>query len=204
MTLYSFKGQYPQKLPFRIVLSNNMTRTDPSTFTDEEITDAGYIAVEDKPTITSSQVLSWNAETISWDVRDKTEEELLEESTEASNYRRMQINTHRDDRIASGFTFQNNIFDSRPEDQKRISGAALLAFMAILNGAQENDYMWHGGQEPFAWITQTNTTVQMDAQTVVEFGKVAAEWERAHIFAARTLKDMDIVPEDYTDDIYWP
>ena len=42
MTLYSLHGSRPQPLPFRITLPNGFTRTDPSTFTEEEITNAGF------------------------------------------------------------------------------------------------------------------------------------------------------------------
>ncbi len=40
--LYSHNGSRPEPLPFRITLPNGFTRTDPSTFTDEEITAAGF------------------------------------------------------------------------------------------------------------------------------------------------------------------
>ncbi len=42
MALYSFQGSRPEPLPFRITLPNGFTRTDPSTFTEDEITDAGF------------------------------------------------------------------------------------------------------------------------------------------------------------------
>jgi hypothetical protein len=44
----------------------------------------------------------------------------------------------------------------------------------------------------------------MDAFTVIEFGKKAAEHERAYVFAARSLKDMPVIPDDYEDPSYWP
>ena len=51
MTLYSYKTQYPDSnIPERIRLSDGNTRTDSSTFTPEELIDAGYILVED-PTV---------------------------------------------------------------------------------------------------------------------------------------------------------
>lgn len=75
--LYSKNGLYPTKLPFRITLSNGFTRTDPSTFTPEEIADAGYFAVSEPPILTQNQVLTWTG--MDWYVRDKTEEELVEE-----------------------------------------------------------------------------------------------------------------------------
>lgn len=40
--LYSHNGARPAPLPFRITLPNGFTRTDPSTFTEAEITAAGF------------------------------------------------------------------------------------------------------------------------------------------------------------------
>ena len=75
MTLYSKDGSYPNQIPFRIKLSNGLTRTDPSTFTPEETADAGYITVEDPPTsIPDTQILEWTG--TNWNIRDKTEQEL--------------------------------------------------------------------------------------------------------------------------------
>lgn len=204
MSLYSFNGQYPGPIPFRIRLSNGMTRTDPSTFTTWEIANAGYEEVDPAPIITSTQILSWSSELVDWVVRDKTAEELISEEIEKQNNLSNEITKHRDMLISQGFKFNDIMFDSRPEDQKRISGAALLAFIAISQGAPAGYYYWHGGSEPFTWIAQNNNTIEMDAYTVIEFGKAAAEHERAHIFAARALKDMIPMPEDYTNPIYWP
>ena len=73
--LYSKNGSYPNQIPFRIKLSNGLTRTDPSTFTPEEIADAGYITVEDPPaSILDTQILEWTG--TDWNIRDKTEQEL--------------------------------------------------------------------------------------------------------------------------------
>ena len=199
MTLYSYKTQYPTEMPFRIKLSDGRTRTDPTTFTPEEIADASYVAVRNKPEALPNQIVFWSASDVDWIIRNKNEQELQAES----DARRSKINGIRDARISRGFLFQYNMYDSRPEDQKRISGASQLAFMAIVAGAQPTDYLW-AGEEPFGWIAQDNSVTLMDAQTVVEFGKTAAEWERKHIFAARELKNMSTVPENYKDDSWWP
>ena len=202
MTLYSKNGSYPQPIPFRIILSDGRTRTDPTSFSEEEIADAGYIEVADPPTVANNEVLQWAG--TDWLVRNKTADELQNEALVRKTELSAQINAYRDKLISAGFWFNGVRFDSRPEDQKRINGSALLAFMAISAGAQEGDYYWHGGTEPFAWIAYDNSIVQMDAQTVIEFGKAAAEHERAHVFAARTLKDMDPIPDDITNPEYWP
>lgn len=77
--LYSYKAQYPKEIPFRIKLSSGMTRTDPSTFTVEEITDAGYTEAPNKPIPETNQIVEWNSATVDWIVRDKTEEEIANE-----------------------------------------------------------------------------------------------------------------------------
>jgi len=41
--LYSYLGSTPAPLPFRITLPSGFTRTDPGTFTPDEIAAAGYI-----------------------------------------------------------------------------------------------------------------------------------------------------------------
>jgi hypothetical protein len=78
--LYSKDNQYPQPIPFRIVLSDGRTRTDPSSFTEEEIADAGYVAVEDKPIAEENQLVNWIDG--SWVIYTKTQEEL---DTEIAN-----------------------------------------------------------------------------------------------------------------------
>jgi hypothetical protein len=47
--LYSIRQQRPAPLPFRIRLSNGFTRTEPASFTAEEIADAGYIGPYTEP-----------------------------------------------------------------------------------------------------------------------------------------------------------
>ena len=47
--LYSIRQQRPAPLPFRIRLSNGFTRTEPASFTAEEIADAGYVGSYTEP-----------------------------------------------------------------------------------------------------------------------------------------------------------
>jgi hypothetical protein len=160
----------------------------------EPSANSSQISVLGEPTYINGQ---WYQ---NWIVRDRTPEEVEERRANLSQL----ITIYRDEKIAEGFEFNDVMYDSRPEDQKRISGASLLAFMAIVQGAQPGDYYWHGGSDPFEWIAQDNTAVPMDAFTVIEFGKKAAEHERSYIFAARNLKDMPVIPDNYTDPSYWP
>ena len=74
MPIYTYKGHEPQPLPERIRLSNGLTRTDSSTFTEEEIANAGYTLAEDRPMITVFQNLSWNQ--TGWVVENKSDTEM--------------------------------------------------------------------------------------------------------------------------------
>jgi hypothetical protein len=73
--LYSYKNNLPATLPNRIRLSSGITRTDPLSFTPEEIADAGYVLAEPAPNINpNTQNLTWNG--TEWIVRDLTSVEL--------------------------------------------------------------------------------------------------------------------------------
>lgn len=114
------------------------------------------------------------------------------------------VDAERDRRIDAGVEFQGVMFQSRMTDRENIAGAAQLGFMAVVAGAEAGDLRWSNPDQDFAWIASDNSLVPMDAQTVVAFGKAAAERKQALIFAARQLKDMEPIPVDYTDDKWWP
>lgn len=72
--LYSHNQQWPQELPFRIKLADGSTRTDPNTFTAEELTDWGYTGPFTRPSFDQySEVLEWSGAEFS--VRPMTTEE---------------------------------------------------------------------------------------------------------------------------------
>ena len=112
--MYSYNNEYPiNSLPFRIVLSDGRTRTNPSSFTQEEWEDAGYLKVADKPAYdASTQVLEWLGVN-GWNVRSKTTEELQQDLTNHINKTVKQINKIRDNNIYSEkyFAQANAYFD---------------------------------------------------------------------------------------------
>jgi hypothetical protein len=97
MTLYSYNRNYPETIPFRIRLSDGSTRTDPTTFSIYDISDAGYTEVPDMPVPSSTQKVCWDAVNINWILEDKTLEELQAETDALWN----QIRDDRDNRIAA-------------------------------------------------------------------------------------------------------
>ena len=75
--LYSKNGSYPAPLPHRIVMPDGLTRTDASTFTEEEIAAAGYVVVEDQPIVEYPNKVDWTSE--GWVVRGPNETEIYQE-----------------------------------------------------------------------------------------------------------------------------
>lgn len=61
--LYTRNSSYPAALPHAITLSNGFIRTDPSSFTAAEISDAGYVAAPDQPVYNiETEQLGWDGE----------------------------------------------------------------------------------------------------------------------------------------------
>lgn len=58
--LYSHSNARPEPLPFRITLPNGFTRTDPATFTEDEIAAAGFTGPYTEPIYDpTTQQLDW-------------------------------------------------------------------------------------------------------------------------------------------------
>lgn len=132
-----------------------------------------------------------------------TEAEIKEHTNPTVLATTIDVDVERDRRIDAGIEFQGVLFQSRTTDRENIAGAAQLGFMAVAGGAEPDDLRWSNPSKDFAWIASDNSLVPMDAQTVVAFGKAAAERKQALIFAARQIKDLDPIPADFTDDKWW-
>lgn len=114
-----------------------------------------------------------------------------------------QVDAERDRRIASGFMFNGKLIQSKMTDRENVSGAAQLAFMAIVGGALPGDLRWSDPDNDFAWIAADNTLFTLDAPGTVNMGKTAAAAKQNLIFKARELKNLNPIPIDYTDAKWW-
>lgn len=78
MKFYTINNSTPAPLPFRITMPDGSTRTDPSSFTDEEIAAAGYVEAPAPPGYNSAtqHPPEWNG--TEWIVRDLTAQEILD------------------------------------------------------------------------------------------------------------------------------
>lgn len=72
--LYSYNGAEPKFLPHEIRLSDGMVRTDPSSFTEEELLDAGYTGPYLEPDFDIlTQERNWDSESLSYVVTNRPE-----------------------------------------------------------------------------------------------------------------------------------
>lgn len=142
-----------------------------------------------------------NAREATWDAEGWT---MGEAPAPDPSVVRAGIDAERDRRLTADFLFMGKMYQRDPESVKRIGFAATLAGFAMGAGAQPSDLFWHGDENPFVWIASDNSLTPMDAQTTLAFGQAAAAVETRLIFAAKALRDANPIPEDYTDDKWWP
>ena len=113
------------------------------------------------------------------------------------------VNAERDRRLMR-FRYTGVDYDFDPVSRNRIETARNSAGWALVAGKTPGDLRWADPNVDFGWIRADNGFTLMDAPTTLAFGNAAAAWEGLHIIAARTLKDMTNIPEDYANDQYWP
>jgi len=77
MTLYTKNREYPNQIPHMIRLSNGKIRSDRTTFTEQEIVDAGYVQVENPPIAEYPNKLEWDGENVQWVVRSPNDSEIM-------------------------------------------------------------------------------------------------------------------------------
>jgi len=77
MTLYTKNGEYPKQLPHMIRLSTGTVRSDRTTFTAQEIIDAGYVEVDNLPIVEYPNKIEWDGVNLQWIVRPPNDRELM-------------------------------------------------------------------------------------------------------------------------------
>lgn len=141
MSLYTKNGTFPKPIPFRIVLSNGKTRTDPSTFTAEEIADAGFVEVSDEPVYDSlTENLEWNNQTLDWSKTNKTQSELATNLNRLKNGAKEEILAARNEKLKLPF-YSNDVGDliSRDtEDMVFTLTSIITSMLSTREGASIN------------------------------------------------------------------
>lgn len=159
MTLYSYKSQYPKPLPHRIRLSDGTTRTDPSSFTVQEIEDAGYILAPEKPSANPWQNLTWTGAT--WAVSDKPADQLKAEKEQQINSLREQlIYSQKTVVLSTGQTIPVDVRKGKPDIQN-LTNIVQKASLKVMRN--ETD--------PTMFMAADNQTYTLTPEEAIEMGE---------------------------------
>lgn len=123
--------------------------------------------------------------------------------TDALAAAKLGVNGERDRRASLGFLFNGVAYQSDQASRDAIDRNAMLAFVAITNGAAAGNLRWSDLNTDFYWIAADNAHVPMDAPTVVALAQASAAFSTNLTLKASALKARNPVPTDYTADSYW-
>lgn len=190
--LYTSNGSYPAALPQEIMLPNGFIRTDPASFTSEEIADAGYVEAPAQPPYDAE------AELLQWDGGGWQIVPLPRPSG-------AQINAERDRRIEAGATFDVTGYGPIPlqgrlKDQINLQSRLIAAQGAKAMGVTDPVLVLRDAADVNHMLTPDQT---------IELVSKGVAWIETVMMRSWDMKDgvepfEDGPPYDYTDDGYWP
>ena len=195
MKLYSHNSQYPKPLPHRITLSDGRTRTDPSSFTVQEIEDAGYILAPEKPSVNPWQNLTWTG--ASWAVSDKPADHLKEEKEQQINSLREQlIYSQKTVVLSTGQTIPVDVRKGKPDIQN-LTNIVQKASLKVMRN--ETD--------PTMFMAADNQTYTLTPEEAIEMGEsvfaqIENEYAQSWIKKSQ-LEALTTAQEIYEFDINW-
>lgn len=106
------------------------------------------------------------------------------------------VNVARNRKMAR-FDHDGYSWQADPASLINIAVAAQAALTALTEGVAADDVRWHGGDDPFAWITADNELVTMGPGAVIALNRAAMLHGWQAVVNARAVKDMDEIPEDF-------
>lgn len=194
ITLYTRNGSYPAPLPHAITLPSGLIRTDPASFTEEEIAAAGFTLVVPQPTYNpTTQQLDWNGEAKTWTIVAKPRPSGDE------------INAERDRRIAAGHTFTLPGYGDIPlqgrlQDQINLQARLLAAQAAKQAGVTDPALVIRDAVN----VNHMLTPDQMIALVMAGTAWVEATMQRSWDMKDGVAPFEDGAPYDYaTNEAYW-
>lgn len=159
MTLYSHNGAIPAPLPFRITLPDGRTRTDPETFTPEEIAEAGYVAAPEAPAHDplAEHPPEWDGS--AWMVTAKTPAEIAADLDVAKAAKKELVKDHQAALFQAGWTHEFSVgthtLDLRNADDK--------ANWHLLLSKTDKMIAAGAGAAPVKLRTAANATIEIAA-----------------------------------------
>ena len=195
MTLYSKNNQYPTPIPHRISLSDGRTRTDSSTFTTEEIEDAGYIAAPETPTVEPWQKIHWTG--TEWQVEDQNIESLKREKhLQIDSFRDAQIYSQKTVTLSTGQTIPVDIRRDKPDIQN-LTNIVQKASIKLMRDQTDS----------IVFKAADNETYTLSPEEAVELGELVFEQIENEYKQSWTLKAqleaLTLSQEVYELEVSW-
>lgn len=126
-----------------------------------------------------------------------------ESNSVAEQLNRTKITEELNKRLKQPISFHEKEFQADQNSISRIDSVAAVALQALLSGVDQNSYRWYDTDKDFEWIASDNSRVRMTAGEFLEFSRAIAVRNSNLVLAARALKDLPELPDDYHDDSYW-
>lgn len=115
------------------------------------------------------------------------------------------INKERDRRIDGGFIWNTYEFQSDLSSRENITGAQGLSLGAMMLDPQGTAGLrWANAERDFTWTSTDNVEVPMTAAQCQAFCQAAMVYKTSLIKTAQYLKNLEVIPQNYTDNAYWP
>jgi hypothetical protein len=179
MALYTKNGSVPGPLPYRIRLSDGSTRTDPSTFTPEEIAEAGYTVADSKPFPGQYEEVIWDGS--SWQIVPYSAakmQELVEEHI-------VQIAKDRFAKESEPITWTDSTGNTYVLDNTFDSQQRLVSAQAAISAGLRQD----GGVWKCAHLVNGNVSLAFRPTTNSEIG----EWANLAVNQVQTCFEVEAV-----------
>jgi len=115
------------------------------------------------------------------------------------------VTRERDRRIAGGFIFGGNEYQTDQGSRENIGGAQGLSLGAMIadpGGAL--GLRWMNPDKDFAWTDLSNKEIAMTAAECQAFCQRAMQYKTDLIKSARVIKETNPIPGDYANDSHWP
>lgn len=195
MELYSKDKQYPKPLPYRIILSDGRTRTDPSSFTTQEIEDAGYTVAPDKPVVNAWENLNWTG--ASWAVSDKPADQLkVEKEQQINALREQRVYTQKTITLSTGKTIPIDVRQNKPDIQN-LTNIVQKASLKVMRN--ETDGMIFKAADNQTYTLTPEEAIEMGENV---FAQIENEYAQSWIKKAQ-LEALTTAQEVYEFDIRW-
>lgn len=193
--IYSHNSQYPKPLPHRIRLSDGTTRTDPSSFTVQEIEDAGYILAPEKPSVNPWQNLTWTGD--SWAVSDKPADNLKEEKEQQINSLREQlIYSQKTVVLSTGQTIPVDVRQNKPDIQNLTNIVQKASLKVMRNETDSTMFMAADNQ---VYTLTPEEAIEMGESV---FAQIENEYAQSWIKKSQ-LEALTTAQEIFEFDINW-